>query len=87
MLEACRKEDRRVVYLSYLSYPLPHWCCSSLWSPEGSQITGTRQKDVAPLDIKQILLYAKVFFSPLRQGIAIKIILLLNPSTKEHIHH
>lgn len=32
-------EERRSVYLSYLSYPLPHWCYSSLWSP------GERNRD------------------------------------------
>lgn len=32
VLQAC-KTERRFVYLSYLSYLLPQWCCSSLWSP------------------------------------------------------
>lgn len=36
VLEACRKMERRVVYLSYLSYPLPHWCCSFPWNPAES---------------------------------------------------
>lgn len=34
VLKACREQERRSVYLSYLSYPLPRWCYSSLWSPE-----------------------------------------------------
>jgi len=34
VLKACREQERRSVYLSYLSYPLPQWCYSSLWSPE-----------------------------------------------------
>lgn len=34
VLKACREQERRSVYLSYLSYPLPQWCYSSLWSPD-----------------------------------------------------